>query len=180
MSISMYDISAPVYSRSLDNLASMLVKAKAFCEAQGVEESTLLDYRLFCNMLPFSTQVQVVTDQARNGLAYLTGTDPMVIEQEETTFDALLARVERSKTFVSQFTEEQLSGTKDSPVSFMIANYRLDFPTGLQFLQGYSLPNLYFHTTTAYNILRHNGVDVGKGDFLGDFGGQVSVIEEAI
>lgn len=175
MSISMHQLSAPLLLRSLDNLTGILEKAKAFCAEKEVEESVLLSDRLFCNMFPLAMQFQVAADQARSTMANLAGTTPLLIEGDETSFDGLLARVAKSKAYVAEFTEAQLDGSDNKPVSFAIGPYQLDFDNGFQYLQAYALPNFQFHVTTAYNILRHNGVELGKGDFLGNYGGQLSM-----
>lgn len=177
MSISMYDISVPTFLRSLDSLVVILKKAQSFCEEKSIEESVLLNDRLFANMFPLLLQVQVATDQARSAIANLAGVAVEAIEQNEVDFAGLIARVEQSRRYVSGFSADQLAASGDKPVSFAIGPYKLDFDNGFQFIQGYAVPNFMFHLTTAYNILRHNSIELGKGDFLGDFGGRLSMPE---
>lgn len=175
MTISMYQLSAPTLLRALDNMEVFLQKARAFCSEKEVEESTLLNDRLFANMFPLARQFQVATDQARSTMANLAGTTALEIEEGESDIDDLLARIVTSKDYINGFTEAQLEGSDTKPVSFGIGPYQLDFDNGFQYLQAYALPNFHFHVTTAYNILRHNGVELGKGDFLGNYGGHLSM-----
>lgn len=175
MSISMHRLSAPSLLRSLENMEILLQKAKAFCSEKEVEESILLNDRLYCNMFPLLRQFQVATNQACSIMANLSGASPLLIEENESSIDDLLTRIAKSKDYISGFTETQLEGSDNKSVSFSIGPYQLDFDNGFQYLQAYALPNFLFHLTTAYNILRHNGVDVGKGDFLGNYGGQLSM-----
>lgn len=177
MSISMYDISVPTFLRSLDSLAAILKKAQTFCEQKSIEESVLLNSRLFANMFPLILQVQVATDQARSAVANLAGVAVQAIEQNEVDFAGLIDRVEKSRAYISGFSADQLADCADKPVSFAIGPYQLDFDHGFQFIQAYAIPNFMFHLTTAYNILRHNSIELGKGDFLGDFGGRLSMPE---
>ena len=166
MALSMYQASIPVYVRLLNGLAACLKKAAAHYGEKKLDESSLLAYRLYPDMFHFAKQVQAATDHARSGAARLAGQEPPQFDANEKTLADLIARVEKTAAFVKSIKPEQVDGTEDKTVSFKVRDREFTFK-GQQFLLNQSMPNFYFHTTTAYNILRHNGVEIGKRDFLG-------------
>jgi len=166
MPISMFDACVPPITHALKNLSGILQKGAAHAEARKVDPSVLVTARLFPDMFPLTRQVQIATDQGKGGPARLAGMDPPKYEDNETTFAALIARIDRTVSFVETFRREQLDGTEERKITLVAGGNTLNF-TGLPYLTKFVLPNLYFHSTTAYNILRHNGVELGKMDFLG-------------
>lgn len=175
MSLSMYQLTVPALKKGINNLAGVLAKAKAHCAEKQIDPAALLHDRLFPNMFPLVRQVQVACDQAKNAAAYCAGLEPPVYEDTEAGFDELIARIAKTVAYLDQLDPARIDGSEERPISFAIGAYRMAFPSGQVYLQNFVLPNFYFHLTTAYNILRHNGVDLGKGDFLGDMGAEVSM-----
>jgi hypothetical protein len=166
MSISMYDASVPVFARGLTSLKNVLAKGAASAAARKIDESVLLNARLAPDMFPLSRQVHVATDFARGTVARLTGVEPPKWDDNEKSFAELIARVDRAIEAVKSFSAAQVDGSETRSVTRPVRGEPKVF-TGINYLLQYSLPNFYFHATTAYAILRHNGVDVGKGDFIG-------------
>ena len=166
MSVSMYQVSIPVFIRMLNNLAAMLDKAAAHCEAKKIDPAALINFRLYPDMFAFGKQVQVACDHAKNAAARLTGTDGPEFANDEKTFPELIARVKKTIDFLNTFKPEQIDGTEEREVVIKRGDTTARYP-GQAFLLNRALPNLYFHITTAYDILRHNGVELGKRDYLG-------------
>jgi hypothetical protein len=166
MQISMYRASVPVLARALRNLASVLRRGEAHASARNIDPAVLLAYRLAPDMFPLTRQVQIATDTAKGCVARLAGVDIPVYEDSETTFAQLLDRLERTVAFVESFEPAQIDGSEEKSVTLRMRTGEVSFQ-GLQYLFEFVLPNVYFHGTTAYAILRHCGVDVGKKDFLG-------------
>ena len=166
MSISMYDASVPVFARGLTSLKNVLAKGAASAAARKIDESVLLNARLAPDMFPLSRQVHVATDFARGTVARLTGVEPPKWDDNEKSFAELIARVDRAIEAVKSFSAAQVDGSETRSVTRPVRGEPKVF-AGINYLLQYSLPNFYFHATTAYAILRHNGVDVGKGDFIG-------------
>lgn len=152
--------------RSLTNLATILDKAKAHCEAKKIDPQVLVSARLFPDMFPLARQVQIACDSAKLGLARLAGVHPPKNEDTESTFDELKARIASTLAFLATLKPEQFAGAETREVTFMMRNEPQKM-LGLPYVQRMVLPNVFFHVTTAYNILRHNGVEVGKSDYLG-------------
>ncbi|MFA5494970.1 MAG: DUF1993 domain-containing protein [Porticoccaceae bacterium] len=175
MSLTMYSLTVPVLKKGINTLAGILTKAKAYCDGKQIDQSVVLNDRLFPDMFPLARQVQVACDQAKNAAAHFAGVEPPVFEDTETTIDQLLARIEKTSAYLDQLSAGQIDGSEARPVSFVVGGYKMAFPSGHVYLQNFVLPNFYFHLATAYDILRHNGVDLGKGDFLGDMGAEVSM-----
>ncbi|MAT52678.1 MAG: hypothetical protein CMK32_15980 [Porticoccaceae bacterium] len=173
MAVSMYDFSIPVFRHALGSLALVLGKGQVHCANHQLDESVLFDARLYPDMFPLHRQVQVSCDQAKNASAYLAGETPVGFEDTESTFADLIARIEKTRAALDQLGPELFTGMESEPVSFVVGAYRMVFPTGLEYLQRFALPNFYFHVSTAYDILRHNGVELGKGDFLGEMGAEI-------
>jgi len=166
MSTSMYSASVPVCTRALTNLARILEKGAAHAEARKIDPGVFMSSRLFPDMFPLSRQVQIASDIAKGCASRLAGLEPPKFEDNETTFEELKARVDKTLKHLQSFTPAQIDGSEGREISFTAGTRPLTFK-GLQYLQNFVLPNLYFHITTTYNILRHNGVELGKADFLG-------------
>lgn len=166
MTISMYQASVPVIIRSLTNLAAILEKAAAHAEAKKIDQSVFLGSRLFPDMLPLIKQVQIATDITRRGVARLAEIEAPAFEDNETTFAELVDRIHKNITYLKTLTPDQIDGSEERTITLPVGKQTMTFQ-GLAYLGGFILPNLYFHTTTAYNILRHNGLEIGKLDFLG-------------
>ena len=166
MSLSMYDASIPVFVRTLRNLDKVLAKGEAHARDKGVEPDALLQSRLIFDMLPLVRQVQIATDMATRGASRLTGQEPRSVEDNETTFEQLRARIAKTLAFVETCKAAQIEGSESRPISLTMGGKTYGF-TGLDYLNNMVFPNFYFHVTTAYNILRHNGVELGKADFVG-------------
>ena len=167
MTISMYQASVPRFVNILGNLSNILDKAQAHAEAKKLGETSLSAFRLFPDMLPMSAQVQIACDTAKGVVARLAGIDIPVFEDNEKTLADLKARVAKTIAFIQTITPEQIDGTEDKAIVTKRGDKETHYK-GLQFLMGHAIPNFYFHVTTTYNILRHNGVEIGKRDFLGN------------
>jgi hypothetical protein len=167
MAFSMHAATVPVFVRALSNLRGVLQLGEAFATERGIAPDVLLQQRLIVDMLPLLRQVQIATDMAKNGCARLAGVDPLPFPDDETDFAGLYARLDRCIDYLRGFTAEQLDGSETRTVSFSTrASGELRFQ-GDDYLRSYLLPNLFFHCSIAYAILRANGVPLGKLDFLG-------------
>lgn len=166
MTISMYRASVPVLIRMLENLVGILEKGAAYCEEKDVEESVLVGARLYPDMFPLARQVQIASDIAKRGAARLAGLSPDVVEDTESDFAQLIGRVRGVLAFLATLEAEQIDGTEENPITFRMRGEDATFD-GETYLLKFVLPNVYFHITTAYDILRHNGVVLGKRDYLG-------------
>ncbi|MEZ5490818.1 MAG: DUF1993 domain-containing protein [Gammaproteobacteria bacterium] len=166
MSISMYQNSIPFLVRSLQNLAGVLKKGASYSEEKGFDEKVMTGYRLFPNMFPLTRQVQIACDMAKGAGARLAGVDVPSFADEEVTFDELQTRIARTIEFLETLKPDQFEGSETRQITIKAGDREFSF-TGLEYLHGWVIPNLYFHATTTYNILRHVGVEVGKADFLG-------------
>ena len=166
MAISMYQASIPQLTKMLTNLANILKKGEEFTSAKGIEGAALVEGRLASDMFPLSKQVQVACDQVKNGMARLAGVEPPKFEDNETTFAQLQDRIAKTIAFANSLTPEQINGTEAKEIQFSIKEWNFDF-VGEQYLLTWIIPNFYFHVTTAYDILRHKGVEIGKSDYLG-------------
>ncbi len=167
MSLSMYDASAPRFAQMLRNLDAILAKAAAHAAAKKIDPAVLLGARLFPDMLPMVKQVQIATDHAKGAVARLAGAEVPRYEDTEQSLDDLRARAAKTIAFVESFSAAQLDGSEQRPIALRVGGKDWSF-TGQDYLLGFALPNFYFHLVTAYNILRHNGVEIGKGDYLGN------------
>lgn len=166
MKLSMYQASVPVFIRVLGNLSGILAKGAAYAEARKIDPAVLVNSRLFPDMFPLLRQVQIVSDTARGAAARLAGMEPPNYEDNEKSFPELIARLDKTVEYLKALKPEQIDGSEDRTINIKVAGQPMTFP-GMTFLLQRALPNLYFHTTTAYDILRHNGVEVGKKDYLG-------------
>jgi hypothetical protein len=166
MAISMYQASVPVFQKMLKNLDGILDKAAAHAEARKIDPQVLLSARLYPDMYPFTRQVQIATDHAKGGPARLAGLEPPKFEDSETSFGELKARTARVQSYLATLTPAQIDGSEERKIVLKFGPREFEF-VGLPYLTMFVLPNFYFHYTAAYAILRHNGVEVGKRDFVG-------------
>lgn len=166
MNISMYQASVPTFVRMLNNLAAILEKAAAHAEARKIDPAVLVNSRLFPDMLPLTKQVQIASDGAKGGAARLAGMEPPKFEDTETTFAELIARIRKTIAYLDTLKAGQIDGSEDRTVTLQMRGKAVTFQ-GMPYLLNHVLPNFYFHVTTAYDILRHSGVELGKQDFLG-------------
>ena len=167
MALSMYQASAPRFARMLRNLSAILDKAQAHVEARKLDAAALTTDRLFPDMFPMTRQVQIACDQAKGCVARLAGVDIPKHEDSEQTLDDLKARIAKTLEFIESVKPAQIDGSEEREIVLKLRTQELRF-NGLQYLIGFAYPNFYFHLTTAYNILRHNGVEIGKRDFVGN------------
>ncbi|WPB78465.1 DUF1993 domain-containing protein [Archangium violaceum] len=166
MSLSMYQASIPVFIRMLGNLSAILEKAATYAAAKKIEPSVLINARLAPDMLPLSFQIQIASDTAKGCAARLAGIDPPSMADTESTLPELQERIKKTIAFLQTVTAAQVDGSEEREIVLKMRNSELQFK-GQSYLLGFALPNFYFHLTTAYAILRHNGLDIGKADFLG-------------
>jgi len=166
MAISMYQASAPRFANILSNLSAILDKAQAHCEAKKIDPLVLTSSRLFPDMLPFTRQITIACDTAKGAVARLAGAEIPKHEDVEKTFEELKARIAKTIAFIQTVQPAQIDGSEEREVVLKMRSGEVKFK-GMQYLLGHALPNFYFHVTTAYNILRHNGVEVGKRDYIG-------------
>ncbi len=166
MTISLYETSVPRLAGMLRNLDAILAKAQDHAAARKIDPVVLLSARLFPDMLPLTKQVQIATDHAKGAAARLAGVEVPRFEDTEQSFDELRARLARTITFVESFTAAQINGSEEREINLKVGGREMAFK-GLEYLVGFAIPNFYFHVVTAYNILRHNGVEIGKRDYMG-------------
>ncbi|WP_437509383.1 DUF1993 domain-containing protein [Sorangium sp. So ce1099] len=166
MAISMYQASVPLFVKMLGNLSVILKKAADYAEAKKIEPRVLLDARLAPDMLSLTRQVQIASDTAKGCGARLAAVDVPKYEDNESSFDDLQARIAKTIDFLNGLKAEQIDGSEEREVTIPTRDQPLKFQ-GLPYLQYFVLPNFYFHVTTTYAILRHNGLDIGKMDYLG-------------
>ena len=166
MQISMYEALVPVANRMLANLSNILDKGAAFAEAKKIEQTVLTNARLAPDMFPLTRQVQIACDMVKGGVARLGGVEVPKHEDNETTFADLKARVAKVQAFINSVPAASFAGSEDRAITLNMRSGDMHF-TGLDYLRYFVLPNFYFHMTAAYAILRHNGVDLGKSDFIG-------------
>jgi hypothetical protein len=162
----MYAMSVPVFVRMLGNLSAIFDKAAAHAEAKKIEPSVLVNARLFPDMFPLTLQVRIAADYAKGAAARLTGNEPPKFEDNETSFADLKARIARTLEYVQSHDPERFRGSDERDIELKVRGEVRRFK-GAHYLAHIVLPNFYFHVTTAYDILRHNGVELGKADFTG-------------
>ncbi len=165
--MSFYDASVPAFLQILGSLSGLLTKAEAHCKAKNIQPDVLLNARLFPDMLPLTRQVQLVCDFAAKGCARLTQSEVVSVPDTEKTFDELKQRLAKTIDYVKSFKPAQFDGAETKDVTFPAGPDRSITLKGQQFLSAFAFPNFYFHAATAHGILRHNGVEIGKRDFLG-------------
>ena len=166
MSLSMYQASVPRFVNALKNLSHILEKAQAHAEAKKIDPLILASSRLYPDMLPLTKQVQIASDTCKGLVSRLAGVGIPSYEDTEKTLVDLQARVTKTMAYVESFTPAQIDGTEDKDIVVKRGEKETHYK-GMQFLLGHAIPNVYFHITTTYNILRHNGVEIGKSDYLG-------------
>ena len=167
MKICMHALSVGQFVPMLRNLAEILDKAVASATARKFEPAVLATGRLAPDMLPLTRQVQLACDFAKNSAARLAGQDPPKFEDNETTFPELSARIDKTLAYLATLPGSAIDGTEDRDISIPLRERKLEMK-GLPFLQRWVLPNFYFHVVTAYDILRHNGLEIGKDNFMGE------------
>ena len=166
MQISMHAMSHGVFKKALTQLLVVMEKGVANAKARNFDVSVLVGARLAPDMLPFSRQIQLASDFAKNSMARLAAVDPPKFDDVETTMDELVDRVKKTLAYVDSVPAAALEGSETRHIVIKMRDRTLEFK-GLEFLQIWALPNFFFHHVTAYNLLRHNGVDIGKKDFIG-------------
>ena len=162
----MYQASAPQFKKMLGNLTTILTMAEEYATAKGIDGKVLVEARLFPDMFPLAKQVQIACDQVKFGLARLASVEAPKFDDTETTLAQLKERIAKTISFMDSIKPEQIDGTEAKEIKFSIKEWSFEF-VGEQYVLTWIIPNFYFHVTTAYNILRHNGVELGKADYLG-------------
>jgi hypothetical protein len=162
----MYQMTVPVFIRFLENLEAILKKGEAFAQARGFDPEVLLNSRLAPDMFPLSRQIQLACDLARRGVLRLTGAEIGSVEDNEKTFDEFYARIRSTIALLEKIRPEEIEGTEEKMITLKLRDATHELK-GLDMVLYFTQPNVYFHLTTAYGILRHNGVDLGKKDFIG-------------
>lgn len=166
MAFTVYDASIPVFQQALKSLSGLLVKAEAHAVEKGLEVNLLLNASLAPDMFSFIRQVQIASDHAKGAAARLSGVEMPKYEDTEKTVAELQARLQKTQDFIATVKPEQFIGAENRAIKLVYPWATYDF-TGQRYLSYWALPNFFFHVTTAYNILRHQGVAIGKADFLG-------------
>ncbi len=166
MPISMYQASAPRFANTLKNLSAILDKAQAHVEARKLDPLALTAFRLYPDMFPFTRQIQIACDAAKGACARLAGVENPSYPDTEQTLPELKARIAKTADFINSFKPAQIDGSDDQDITLKVAGKDVTFK-GVQYLCGHALPTFYFHVVTAYDILRHNGVEIGKRDYIG-------------
>lgn len=167
MTLSMYEASAPRFANILSNLSAILDKAEAQVAAKKWEAAALTGARLFPDMFPLTRQVQIACDSAKGAVARLAGLEVPKHDDTEQTFAELRERIAKTLSFIASVKAPQINGSEEREVVIKLRGQDTKFK-GQQYLLNFAYPNFYFHVTTAYNLLRHNGVDLGKRDFIGN------------
>jgi uncharacterized protein len=162
----MYQASAPRFANMLRNLSALIEKADAHCAAKKIDPAAITTFRLYPDMFPFARQVQIACDTAKGAVARLAGVEIPKHEDVEQTFAELKSRIAKTLDFVESVAAAKIDGSEDKEIVLPMRSGERRFK-GLQYLLGFAYPNFYFHVTTAYDILRHNGVEIGKTDFIG-------------
>ncbi len=168
MSLTMYQASIPAFVRMLDNLSNILDKAAAHAEAKKIAPAIFINARLAPDMFPLSRQVQIATDMVKGCAARLSGIEVPSYEDNETTFEELQARVAKTIAFLQSISAEQIDGSEERDITVKFGSREFKF-LGQAYLVDFVIPNFHFHLTSTYAILRHNGVDIGKMDYIGSF-----------
>jgi len=166
MSLNFYDASIPLLMRGLHNLSAILAKGKSYAEARAIDPAVLIGARLAPDMFPLSRQIQIATDTAKGCAARLAGVEIPAFEDTESTFDELQQRIAKTIAFIETITPQQLEAAASREIQLKLRGREVTF-TAQAYLFTFVIPNFYFHMTTAYGILRHNGVELGKPDYLG-------------
>jgi uncharacterized protein len=166
MTTSMYSASVPVFQHMLRNLIHILDKGEANAQARKIDPAVLAAARLAPDMLPFTRQILIACDGAKNGVARISGVEAPKFEDKEASFPELKARVQKTLDFLATVPAAKMEGTEDKDITFPVGRESTRTMKAQAYLGTWVLPNFFFHVTTAYVILRHNGVDLGKTDYL--------------
>jgi hypothetical protein len=166
LAINTFELMTATFSQMLPALKNILSKAEASCVSRNIDPQVMLTGRLAPDMFDLTRQVQITTDQVKGGMARLAGAEVPSWPDDETSFGDLAARIDKALAFMSEFSPEQFDDAETRKIELKFPNASFEF-VGKEYLLGFVLPNFYFHMTTAYAILRHSGVDIGKRDFLG-------------
>ena len=166
MAISEFDLTVSALSRALLNLDSIVSKAEAYVQEKDIDPTALIQARLYPDMLPFVANVRIATDTAKGAAARLSGTNMPSWPDDEATFEDIHSRIRKALDYLATFKPGQFEGSEKKDIELKLPNRTFEF-TGREYVLEFVLPNFYFHVTTAYNILRHNGLAIGKTDFLG-------------
>jgi len=169
MALSMYDASIPGFVRMLNSISGILDTAAAYAEAKKIDPSVLLSARLSPDMFPLSRQIQIMSDGSKAGVARLAGVEAPSMPDTETTIPELKERIAKTVAFLQSLKPEQFDGAEDRTITMKFGPADASFPA-VDYLTSFVIPNFYFHATTAYAILRHNGVEVGKPQYLAGVG----------
>ncbi len=168
MTISMYSASIPVFKQILTSLLAILTKAETHVGEKKIDPNALLQFRLYPDMLPFVRQIQIAADFAKGAAARLGGEPVPSYEDSEQSFAELKARIEKTLAFLASVPQSQIEGSEERAITTGSGEKTKHF-SGHSYLFNYALPHFFFHATTAYDILRHNGIDIGKKDFIGSY-----------
>jgi hypothetical protein len=168
MALSLYDISVPVFSRGLGQLTHVLEKSLAHAKANDIDPATLVDARLAPDMITLAGQIQRASDASKLGVARISGVTAPSFPDEEKTYDELLARIAKTQAFLATVDRTLIDGQEERPVTIKAREGEAHF-TAQRYLLQFALPNFFFHVTTAYDVLRHKGMPIGKMDYLGKF-----------
>lgn len=166
MSYSIYQASIPGFIRTLGTLSTILEKAAAYATEKKIDETVLTGSRLAANMFPLTRQVQIATDGVKGYAARMSGVEVPSYEDTETTFAELQARIAKTVAFLKSIDAKTFDAAESKQITLKVGGNELSF-VGQDYLSNFVVPNFYFHVTTTYAILRHNGVDIGKMDYLG-------------
>ena len=169
MSLSMYAITVTPIVRNLTQLRLILEKAELYAETKKIDPSVLVNARLYPDMYPLKRQVQIASDVAKGAVSRLAGQEPPKFEDVENSFPELIERIDKTLAHINSFTANQIDGSEANTI-LLPRHDRTSTFTGLAYVTDFVLPNVYFHVTTTYAILRHNGLEIGKKDYLGDIG----------
>lgn len=166
MPISMSSASVPIFTTMLRNLSHMLDKAQGFVDARKCEPAAITQYRLAPDMLPFTRQILIACDAAKNAVSRLSGVEAPKFDDKETTLQELKDRIDKTLDYLASVPANKLDGTEEKTITFPVGREATRTMSGEAYLKHWALPNMFFHVTTAYAIVRHNGVDLGKRDYL--------------
>jgi hypothetical protein len=166
MTISMSSASLPVFKAMLGNLSHILDKGQAHAEAKKFDPAALLQYRLAPDMLPFTRQILIACDAAKNGVVRISGVEAPKFEDNEATFPELKARIQKTLDYLESVPNEKMDGTEDKDITFPVGREKTRTMKAEAYLKHWAMANFFFHITMAYAILRHNGVELGKADYL--------------
>jgi hypothetical protein len=165
MSLSLYTATVPPFRSMLKNLQAVMAKAEAHCEARKIDPNAFLASRLYPDMLPFTAQIQIATDNVKGAAGRLAGVEIPKFEDNEKTFPELQARIDKTVAFLDTLGESQFEGAAERDIVLQLRDRKVEFK-GTAYLLQWATPNVYFHITTAYALLRHGGVEIGKRDYL--------------